>query len=145
MPKNKKIISFTESNLFNELSLLIEESKSQVISYANSALSTLFWQVGNRINDYILKKKRAEYGKEIVSTVSTQLKTKYGKNFEERNLRRMMQFAEQFPDIGIIATLSQQLSWSHFVELLPIKKSEAKMFLFSKLAKASLLLNAKNG
>jgi hypothetical protein len=77
----------------------------------------LFWQIGKRINEYVLQHKRAEYGQEIVSTVSTQLKEKYGKNFEERNLRRMMQFAEQFTDSEIVMALSRQLSWSHFVEL----------------------------
>jgi len=69
-----------------------------------------------------------------VSTVSTQLKQVYGKSFEERNLRRMMQFSELFTDIEIVATLSGQLSWSHFVELLPIKSSEARIYYAQKIA-----------
>ena len=40
----------------------------------------------------------------------------------------MMQFAEQFNDFQIVVTLSRQLSWSHFVELLPLKTIEAKFF-----------------
>lgn len=133
MNKNKHILE-SENFLFDELSHLIEQSKTQVISYANSTLTTLFWQVGKRINEHILQNKRADYGKEIVSTLSTQLKIKYGKNFEERNLRRMMQFAEQFPDIEIVGSLTRHLSWSHFVELLPLKKSEAKLFYASQAA-----------
>ena len=89
MAKNNNIIQFGDQ-LYQELSQLIEQSKTQLVSYANSTLTALFWQVGKRINDHILQNKRAGYGKEIVSTLSTQLKTKYGKNFEERNLRRMM-------------------------------------------------------
>lgn len=88
----------------------------------------LFWQIGQRINKDILQNKRATYGKQIVSTLSTQLKNKYGKNFELRNIQRMMQFADQFADAEIILPLSRQLSWSHFVQLLPLKKSEAKLF-----------------
>lgn len=88
----------------------------------------MFWQIGNRINQDILQNKRAEYSKQIVSTVPTQLKERYGKNFELRNLRRMMQFAEQFTDFQIVVPLSRQLSWSHFVELLPLKTIEAKLF-----------------
>ena len=83
-------------DLFAELSALIEQSQQQVVAQANSTLTLLFWQVGNRINSEILQNKRAEYGVEIVSTLSTQLKLQYGKNFELSNLRRMMQFAEQF-------------------------------------------------
>jgi hypothetical protein len=123
MSKTNKITEPTEKALFNELSKLIEQSQQQVVAQANSTLTLLFWHIGNRINTEILKNKRADYGKQIVSTLSTQLKTKYGKNFELRNVQRMMQFAEQFQDLAIIVTLSQQLSWSHFVTLKPRKQN----------------------
>ncbi|NSL86910.1 DUF1016 family protein [Chitinophaga sp. Mgbs1] len=61
----------------------------QVFSHANSTLTVLFWKIGHRINDEVLKNKRAEYAKQIVSILSTQLKRQYEKNFEIRNLRRM--------------------------------------------------------
>jgi len=127
MVKRKKALSI-EQSLLNELSELITQSQRQVFAHANSALTILFWKIGRRINDEILKNKRAEYAKQIVSTVSTQLKSQHGKNFELRNLRRMMQFAEQFNDLETILPLSQQLSWSHFVELLPLKNRDAKLF-----------------
>lgn len=69
-----------------------------------------------------------------MSTVSTQLKNRYGRNFELRNVRRMMQFAEQFTDQQIVVTLSRQLSWSHFVELLPINNQEAKLFYANQVS-----------
>jgi predicted nuclease of restriction endonuclease-like (RecB) superfamily len=72
--------------------------------------------VGNRINQDVLQNNRAEYAKQIVSTLSTQLKERHGNNFELRNLRHMMQFAEQFTDSQIVEPLSRKLSWSHFVE-----------------------------
>jgi predicted nuclease of restriction endonuclease-like (RecB) superfamily len=128
MADNTNSLSISETDLFIELSQLIEQSKQQVAVQANSALTILFWQVGNRINQEILQNKRAEYAKQIVSTLSTQLKERYGNNFELRNLRRMMQFAEQFSDSQIVVPLSRQLSWSHFVELLPLKSIEAKLF-----------------
>lgn len=126
--KSDDKLTKTGKLLFSELSELIEQSKIQVYSYANSALTLLFWQVGKRINEHILQNKRAEYGKQIVPTLSAQLENAYGKNFTEKNIRRMMRFAEQFPDFEIVIPLSKQLSWSHFVELLPIKKTEIKLF-----------------
>lgn len=114
--------------LFAELSQLIELSQQKLSVAANSSLTMLFWQIGERINKDILQNKRAAYGRQIVSTLSTQLKNKYGKNFELRNIQRMMQFAEQFTDTEIILPLSMQLSWSYFVQLLPLKNSEAKLF-----------------
>lgn len=127
MTNNNKIVK-VENLLFNELSQLIEQSKVQLVSYANSTLTTLFWQVGKRINEHILQNKRAEYGKQIVVTLARQLTEKYGRNFEVKNLRRMMQFAEQFSDIKIVGPMARHLSWSHFLIILPLKSMEAKLY-----------------
>ena len=81
MADNTNSLSISETDLFIELSHLIDQTKQQVAVQANSALTLLFWQVGNRINQDILKNKRAEYGKQIVPTLSAQLENKYGKNF----------------------------------------------------------------
>ena len=70
----------------------------------------------------MLAEKRAEYGEEIVATVSRQLSAEFGRGFAEKNLRRMVQLAEAFPEEQILATLSRELGWSHFVELLPLRK-----------------------
>ncbi len=64
----------SEQALLNELSQLIEQSRQQLVSQANSTLTMLFWHIGKRINENILQNKRAEYSKQIVSTLSTQLK-----------------------------------------------------------------------
>ncbi|KGO94688.1 PDDEXK nuclease domain-containing protein [Flavobacterium subsaxonicum] len=131
-------INTLDNKLLKELSQLIEQSQKQLVSQANSTLTMLFWHIGRRINQEVLQNKRAEYSKQIVSTLSTQLKHQYGRNFELRNLRRMMQFADQFTDIDTVKTLSGKLSWSHFVELLPLKKQEAKLFYAQESANKGL-------
>jgi len=82
----------------------------------------------------MLQNKRADYGKQIVATLSRQLTEKYGRNFERTNLTRMMKFAEQFFDLEIVAPLVQQLSWSHFRELIPLKSEEARLFYAKEAA-----------
>lgn len=124
----------TQTTLFRQVASLIEQSKQHVAIQANSTLTLLFWKIGKTINENVLGNKRADYAKQIVTTLSTQLKELYGKSFEERNLRRMMQFAEQFPDLAIVSPLATQLSWSHFVELLPLKSYEAKLFYAEQVA-----------
>ena len=84
-------------------------------------MTLLYWNIGNRIRKDILGENRTEYGRQIVATVSRQLAREYGSGFNEKSLRRMMQLAELFPAPKIIATLSQQLGWSHFVEIIPIE------------------------
>ena len=115
-------------NLLNELVSLIEKTKTQVISSVNSSLTLLFWQVGNRVLTHNLQNKRAEYVKQIVVTVSRELVEKFGKNYEEKNLWRMIQFAEKYPDIEKVVTLSRHLSWSHFLALIPLKDQKARDF-----------------
>lgn len=83
-------------DLITELISLIENTKKQVVSHVNSSLTILFWNVGKTILTHNLNHKRAEYGKQIVVTVSRELVAKFGRNYEEKNLRRMIQFAEIF-------------------------------------------------
>jgi predicted nuclease of restriction endonuclease-like (RecB) superfamily len=135
MSKQTKQIITDTNLLFQELSFIIDQSKQQVVSAVNNALTVLFWHIGKKINTHALRHKRAEYGKRIVAALSRQLVAEYGNNFEEKNLRRMMQFAEHFPDIEIVVTLSRQLSWSHFLVLIPLKNQEAKIFYAEMSAK----------
>jgi predicted nuclease of restriction endonuclease-like (RecB) superfamily len=118
----------TDQSLYEELALIIDQGKKQVTVEVNSTLTLVYWRVGFTINKHILKDQRGEYAKEIVSTLSTQLANRYGKSFELRNLRRMMQFSEAFPDILKVYPVAAQLSWSHFVELLPLKTEEAREY-----------------
>jgi hypothetical protein len=84
-------------------------------------LTLLYWRIRQRIHIQVLDGQRAEYGEEIIATLSQQLTQEYGRGFAEKHLRRMVQFAEVFPDEQIVATLSRQLGWSHFVQLLTLK------------------------
>lgn len=108
--------------LVTDVRELILSVRQTVARGINAALVLLYWQVGQRLRKEVLKLERAEYGKEILSTVSKELVAEFGRGFSWPNLSRMMALAESFPDEKIVATLSQQLGWSHFVELLPLKK-----------------------
>jgi predicted nuclease of restriction endonuclease-like (RecB) superfamily len=135
---NKMTTALVDQTLFDELSAIIEQSRQQITIQTNSALTMLFWNVGRRINHEILHNKRAEYGRQIVVTLSRQLREKYGRNFEEKNIRRMLQFAEQFPENEIVVTLSRQLTWSHVIVLLPLKNYDAKLFYANVVAEEGL-------
>lgn len=119
-------------NLFNELSALIEQSKQKIAIVTNITLTLLFWHVGKRINEEVLHNERAEYGKQIIKTISIQLENKYGRNFNEKNIRRMMKFSQDFDDFNILPPLAAKLSWSHFIELFSLKSVEAKMYYAQK-------------
>lgn len=128
MKKELQNTSFDHPTLLTDISELIENSKQQVAVAVNSSLTLLFWQIGKRINDEILQNQRADYGKQIVGTLANDLEAKYGRNFNEKNVRRMIRFAQEFPDLNILPPLVAKLSWSHFLELFPLKSMESKLY-----------------
>ena len=105
-------------NLVVELKSLIASTKEQVAISVNSSLTLMYWQIGYKINEDILKNSRAEYGKEILQTVSAKLTEEFGQGFSKRNLADMIKFSQVFDDFEIVSTLSRQLSWSHFKEIM---------------------------
>ncbi len=119
-------------NLFYAIKELIEQTKQNVAVTVNSALSMMYWTIGKKINDDILKNRRADYGKEIVSTLSRQLKEQYGDGYSYSSLARMMKFANLL-DEKIVATLSQQLSWSHFRELIALEDDSLKIDFYIQM------------
>jgi DUF1016 N-terminal domain len=108
--------------LLADLRELILATRQTVAKGVSAALVVLYWQIGRRIRKDILHEKRAGYGEEILPTLSAKLVPKFGHGFSPRNLARMISLAEVFPDNQILSTLSRELGWSHFVELLPLKK-----------------------
>jgi predicted nuclease of restriction endonuclease-like (RecB) superfamily len=111
-----------DSVLLNDLCQMIKESRNSVAVTINRTITLLYWQIGQRINREVLKGQRAVYGKRILATVSQQLVAEFGEGFSYTALSRMIKFYEYFQDEKIVATLSQQLSWSHFRELLPLNE-----------------------
>ena len=118
--------------LVEDLKTLILATKEQVAISVNSSLTLMYWQIGYKINEDILKNSRAEYGKEILQTVSAKLTEEFGQGYSYSSLTRMMKFAQYFT-FENIATLSQQLSWSHFKELLPMEDN-LKIEFYSQMS-----------
>jgi predicted nuclease of restriction endonuclease-like (RecB) superfamily len=117
-----------EVALFERIAAIIENRKTRMESRANAELTVMYWEIGHFINSVLLDGGRGEYGTLIVATLSPQLVSQYGQGFTRTNIYRMMRFAEAFTDPDIVATLSPQLSWSHIVELLPLKTQEARLY-----------------
>jgi predicted nuclease of restriction endonuclease-like (RecB) superfamily len=110
------------SRLLSELRSLIESARQHVAQTANAALTMLYWHVGQRIRREVLKNGRAAYGQEILPMLSAKLASDYGQGFGVKNLARMIQFAEVFPDEAIVVSLIRQLTWTHFIALIPLKQ-----------------------
>lgn len=114
--------------LVSDVKSLIEESKQQVMIAVNSAMTMLYWNIGNRINTEILQNQRAEYGKQIVSALSRQLEVDYGSGWSEKHIRHCLRFAETITDYQIVSALQRQLSWTHIKSIIYIEDAIKRMF-----------------
>lgn len=116
------------SEIVGDIKTLIEQSKLQISLTVNTTITNLYWQVGNRINSEILKDQRAEYGKQIVNSISLQLTKDYGAGWSEKHLRHCLRFAESFPEFEIVSTLWRELSWSHLKEIIYFENELKRQF-----------------
>ncbi|MBP5979541.1 MAG: DUF1016 family protein [Halomonas sp.] len=126
-----------EQQLLGDICTLIEQGRQHLATTVNSALTILYWQIGQRIRHEVLQGERAAYGEQIVSALSRQLEQEYGRGFSAKNLRHMLRFAEAYPDGQIVSTLSRQLSWSHFLELIYLKDTLQRDFYSQMCAQES--------
>jgi predicted nuclease of restriction endonuclease-like (RecB) superfamily len=130
-----QVVPQSANSLHAELRTLIASSRQRLAGAVNAELTRLYWSVGERLRTEVLGgADRAKYGDQLINRVGDQLAQEFGRGFEAKNLRRMVQFAQTFPLSEIVATLSRQLSWSHFVNLLPLKTESARQFYASQAA-----------
>jgi len=117
-----------EAALYEHVAEIIECRKARAGAHVNREVTLMYWEIGKLVGSVLLDGERAEYKKRIMAKLSNQLQERYGGSFEKSRLNRMVKFARLFPDFEIVATLSQQLSWSHFVEIIPLKDEEARAY-----------------
>ncbi len=128
MTESGQIQENIRHQLLRDIRLLIAEAKQSAAIAVNATMSLLYWRMGKRLNDEALHGKRAGYGEKLVIGISTELTAEYGTGFSEKNLRRMRQFAEIYPDEEIVVSLIRQLSWTHLIALIPLNDTMKRDF-----------------
>jgi len=114
--------------LLGDIRQLITATHEHVVRQVNARMVQLYWHIGTRIKDEILKNEKAEYGQQIIESLAARLVSEYGRGFSKSNLFNMVKLAEAMPDQNIFQTLSGKLSWSHFVEIINLKDDFQRTF-----------------
>ncbi len=108
----------TYEGLVEQISERYERGRRSAAIAVNSHIVDTYWNVGRDIVEFEQHgSDRAAYGARLLEKLSKDLTTRHGKGFSMSNLSRMRQFYTAYP---ILAKASQELSWSHYVELLQI-------------------------
>ncbi|VBC39332.1 DNA-binding protein HU-alpha [Burkholderia pseudomallei] len=105
---------------------MIDSARARAAAAVNAELTLLYWQVGRRIRDDVLRGERAGYGQQILPALARQLRAEYGRGWSEQQLRHCIRVAEVFPDEPILSALRRELSWTQLKTLMyvddPLKR-----------------------
>jgi len=115
-------LSAKDGLLVSDTIKLIQQAKQCVAVTVNSELTLLYWQVGERINKEVLGGERADYGKQVITTLAKALTAQFGRGWRKTQLNYCAQFAAIYTDINIVHALRGQLSWTHFKQLIAIEE-----------------------
>ncbi len=120
-------------NVYHSVRGYVIDAQRKIYASVNSAMVEAYWKIGKTIYEVCGESDRAAYGKQVLQYLSERLSTEFGKGFSVRNLRNMRQFYLAFP---IRQTLSAELSWSHYLQILQVEDEEARLFYASEAVKA---------
>lgn len=128
---NSKLIkdNIQFNTIFNNIKELVVNSRNKVYTTVNIEMLKLYWNIGKIIMEIQQGDERAKYGDSILEKLSEKLTNEFGKGFSKRNLERMRKFYICFP---ITTTVSSQLSWSHYLELIKIEEKSKRNFYFNE-------------
>ncbi|MFO1192745.1 MAG: PDDEXK nuclease domain-containing protein [Rhodoferax sp.] len=122
--------------LYLDIRQHVEQARAEVLAQVNQALLLTYWHIGKVIKTQVLHGERAAYGAGVLKQLAARLTRDYGSGFSHSGLTRMAKLYDCLPDEEIVATLSQQLSWSHFVELIKIDDATRRAFYIDLCAQS---------
>ena len=122
--------------VIDDVKQIIINGRNIAYGAVNSALLLTYWNIGKRIIEVEQDgKQRADYGKQLIKVLSDVLTKEFGKGFSERNLADFRKFYHFFPDEQILQTRLQNLTWSHFRNLLRVPDENARLWYMNESAK----------
>ena len=105
-----------KGRLLEKITILIKQARGNVARAIDYEMVLLYWNIGKILREEIVRKKRAEYGEQVMRSISLQLTQDYGHGFSLQNLWHMVKFYEVYPILSAVRRELEGLSW--FLETL---------------------------
>lgn len=132
MAKEKTASALTPS-FINEMKQIVQQARQKTYAAINAAMVEAYWQLGKRIVEQEQAgKERANYGKQLLKSLSEELTKEFGKGFSTNSLYYFRQFYITFPEI--FPTVWGILTWSHYKRLISVANPEARMWYLQESA-----------
>jgi len=122
------------STIYEDIKSRITQARARIYKRIDNELLETYWYVGKIVSELVEKDSRAEYGKAIIDSLSSKLTRDFGEGFTPTSIRRIKRFYDYYP---IWATLSPELSWSHYRELIKIPRQEERDFYLNEAIKSN--------
>jgi hypothetical protein len=123
----------SENTVYNNIRNVLVTARQKVYTAVNFAMVEAYWEIGRQIMES-QESQRAEYGTGLIKYLAERLTREFGKGFDESSLRRIRQFYQVFP---IRATLSHELSWSHYRLLMRIDNEPPHEFYLKECVESN--------
>ena len=120
---NNEIVDI--ENIYKDIKEKILTARSKMLKHIDTTMTEVYWYVGKITYELSENSTKASYGKKIIDALSAKLTNEFGSGFSPVSIRRMRRFYEFYP---IWSTVSTELSWAHFQELIRIDRKEERDF-----------------
>lgn len=128
-----KTASIRDADFIVEIKQIINKARQKAYAAINSAMIEAYWQLGKRIVEQEQQgKDRADYGTQLLKTLSKELTGEFGKGFSVNSLYYYRHFYIAFPKK--LPTVWGKLTWSHFKRLLSVSNTEARTWYLKEAA-----------
>ncbi|MFL9845539.1 PDDEXK nuclease domain-containing protein [Flavobacterium rhizosphaerae] len=126
------------TQLAQRISELLTETRSRIVQSVNHTMVLTYYEIGRMIvHEEQNGNERADYGKQLIKTLSIKLTADFGKGFSQRNLEQMRQFYLVYSKAQTLSAEFEednkpfrkfQLSWSHYLKLMRIEDVNERNF-----------------
>lgn len=106
----------------------IRSAQHKAILNANKEMLILYWNIGKVIND------NSTWGSKFLSKLSSEITSEFPstKGFSVRNLKNMVRFYREYPEIEIVQSVTAQITWTHNIEILRVESKEQRLWYINK-------------
>ena len=127
------MIDINNKGFYDKARKIVDQGRAYAYAGLNKVMITTYWQLGKHIVEEEQNgQQRAEYGKQLIKHLATELVKDYGSSYNERNLNYFRLFYLQFNDLEILNTRVQNLTWSHIRRLLRVENKAAQLWYLSE-------------
>uniref|UniRef100_UPI0025D8D5D4 DUF1016 N-terminal domain-containing protein n=1 Tax=Thomasclavelia sp. TaxID=3025757 RepID=UPI0025D8D5D4 len=115
-------------SVFEDIKQQIKTSQHKAILNANKEMILMYWNIGKIIEN------NSEWGNKFIDNLSKDIRREFptAKGFSTRNLKNMVRFYREYPDVKFVQTVSAQIPWSHNLEILRVKSQEERLWYINK-------------